>query len=138
MAKTRVELITKRLLDYAHTLESSYYSACVTYNAEKKSLYVSLRTKMAYSFLAGNGNRPIGTHYTDITVQFKSKNVIIADECKKYDVSYSGSDYNEKIVNPNTVFDPGVSPSEVVLKAIVAAKFKKDDIVTAEVRHVSY
>lgn len=57
---------------------------------------------------------------------------------QKYDVSYSGHDYNEKIVNPNTVFDPGVSPAEVILKAIAAAKFKKDDIVTAEVRHVSY
>lgn len=101
-------------------------------------MYVSLRTKIAYSFLVGNGNRPIGTHYTDITVQFKSKNVIIADECKKYDVSYSGHDYNEKIVNPNTVFESGVSPAEIVLKAIAAAKFKKDDIVTAEVRHVSY
>ena len=93
---------------------------------------------MTYSFLAGNDNRLIDTHYTDITVQFNSKNVIIADECKKYDVSYSGHDYNEKIVNPNAVFDPGVSPAEVVLKAIAAAKFKKDDIVTAVVRHVSY
>lgn len=37
MAKPRVDLITKRLREYAHTftLESSYYSACITYNVEK-------------------------------------------------------------------------------------------------------
>lgn len=35
MAKPRVDLITKRLREYAHTLESSYYCACITYNVEK-------------------------------------------------------------------------------------------------------
>ena len=36
MAKTRVDLITKSLREYAHTLEFSYYSACITYNVGKK------------------------------------------------------------------------------------------------------
>ena len=35
MAKTRVDLITKSLREYTHTLESSYYSACITYNVGK-------------------------------------------------------------------------------------------------------
>ena len=31
MAKIRVDLITKRLRDYAHTLESSYYYSALSY-----------------------------------------------------------------------------------------------------------